>query len=63
MSEYNPYTGTIPGCRMRLIRVRTDKFKTHDVLARFAKNIAGVTCWKEIRPVKCDRVFCLKLEG
>lgn len=58
MSEYTPYTGTIPGCRMRLIRVRTDKFNTHDVLARFAKNIDGVTAWKELRGPTCDPVFC-----
>lgn len=62
MSEYQPYTGTIPGCRMRVIRVKTARLKEYEVLARFAANIKGVTAWKEVRPVKCDRVFCVKGE-
>lgn len=61
MIEYTPYTGTIPGCRMRMIRVKTAKLKEHDVLARFAKNIADVTAWKEIRPLKCEPVYCQSL--
>lgn len=60
MSEYTPYTGTIPGCRMRMIRVKTNKHKCHDVLARFAKNIAGVTAWKEVRPLPCQKVYCVE---
>ena len=58
MSEYQPYTGTIPGCRMRIIRVKTAKLKEHDILARFAKNIDGVTAWKELRGPTCNPVFC-----
>ena len=47
MSEFTPTNGQpIPGCRMRMIRVKTDKFKQYDVLARFAANIKGVTAYK-----------------
>lgn len=58
MSEFIPVQGgEIPGCRMRMIRVKTDKFKEHDVLARFAANIKGVTAYKEIRPLNCQSGF------
>ena len=60
MSEFIPTNGQpIPGCRMRMIRVKTDRFKEHDVLARFADNIKGVTAYKEIRPLECaSGVYC-----
>ena len=61
MSEYQPYTGTIPGCRMRLVKVKTENLQNFNVLARFAKNIKGVTAWKEVRPLKCDGVCCARL--
>jgi len=62
MSEFTPTNGQpIPGCRMRLIRIKTDKFKQYDVLARFAANIKGVTAYKEIRPLECTSgVYCKK---
>jgi len=64
MSEFIPTNGQpILGCRMRMIRVKTDKFKEHDVLARFAFNIKGVTAYKEIRPLACQSgIYCDKKE-
>ena len=58
MSEYQPYTGTIPGCKMKMVRVKTKRLQHFNVLARFAKNIEGVTAWKDIRPLNCNPVFC-----
>lgn len=65
MSEFTPTNGQpIPGCRMRMIRVKTDKFKEHDVLARFAANIKGVTAYKEIRPLDCQSgLYCKNKTG
>ena len=58
MRQFTQYTGTIPGCRMRLVRVKTENLQHFNVLARFAKNIKGVTAWKEVRTLKCDMVYC-----
>lgn len=60
MSEFIPTNGQqITGCKMRMIRVKTDKLHEFDVLARFAQNIKGVTAYKEIRPLNCSSgVYC-----
>lgn len=60
MSEFIPTNGqAIPGCRMRMIRVKTKQLNEYDVLARFAANIKGVTAYKEIRPLDCSSgVYC-----